>query len=84
MALKMAQLFYYSDELDDLPIMLLDDVFGNLDQHKIEVITEALTKHSGQTFITSASERPFNPDMFSGIDNNAWFTIENGTVRSKY
>jgi DNA replication and repair protein RecF len=31
MSLKMAQLFYYSDELDDLPIMLLDDLFGNLD-----------------------------------------------------
>ncbi|MDZ7720381.1 MAG: DNA replication/repair protein RecF [Balneolaceae bacterium] len=84
MALKMAQLFYYSDELDDLPIMLLDDVFGNLDQQKIDVITEALTKHSGQTFITSASERPFDKKMFESIEQNAWFTVENGTVSSKF
>lgn len=84
MALKMAQLFYYSDELDDLPIMLLDDVFGNLDQQKIDVITEALTKHSGQTFITSASERPFDKTMFDGIEQNAWFTVKNGTVSSKF
>ncbi|NBC02759.1 MAG: DNA replication and repair protein RecF [Bacteroidetes bacterium] len=84
MALKMAQLFYYSDELDDLPIMLLDDVFGNLDQQKIDVITEALTKHSGQTFITSASERPFDQEMFKGSEQNVWFTVENGTVSSKF
>jgi DNA replication and repair protein RecF len=84
MALKMAQLFYYSDELDDLPIMLLDDVFGNLDQQKIDVITEALTKHSGQTFITSASERPFDKKMFDGIEQNAWFMVENGTVSRKF
>lgn len=84
MALKMAQLFYYSDELDDLPIMLLDDVFGNLDQQKIDVITEALTKHSGQTFITSASERPFDKTMFENVEQNAWFIVENGTVSSKF
>lgn len=84
MALKMAQLFYYSDELDDLPIMLLDDVFGNLDQQKIDVITEALTKHSGQTFITSASERPFDREMFKGSEQNVWFTVENGKVSSKF
>lgn len=83
MALKMAQLFYYSDELDDLPIMLLDDVFGNLDQQKIDIITEALTKHSGQTFITSASDRTFDRQMFDSEMQNAWYRIENGKVNKK-
>lgn len=84
MALKMAQLFYYSDELDDLPIMLLDDVFGNLDQQKTDIITETLTKHSGQTFITSASERPFSDAMFRENPDNAWFTAEESTVKKKW
>lgn len=84
MALKMAQLFYYSDELDDLPIMLLDDVFGNLDQQKIDIITEALTKHSGQTFITSASERPFDRQMFETVEQNSWYTVQNGEVSKRY
>jgi len=84
MALKMAQLFYYSDELDDQPIMLLDDVFGNLDQHKIDIITETLTKHSGQTFITSATDRPFTEKQFSDTEKNAWFTIQNGKLTQKY
>ncbi|TVQ04055.1 MAG: DNA replication/repair protein RecF [Balneolaceae bacterium] len=84
MALKMAQLFYYSDELDDLPIMLLDDVFGNLDQQKTDIITETLNKHAGQTFITSASERPFEKKQFAGNGENAWFTLNNGKIEPKY
>lgn len=84
MALKMAQLFYYSDQLDDLPIMLLDDVFGNLDQQKTDIITETLNKHSGQTFITSASERPFEKKLFSGNGENRWFKLSNGNIEPIY
>ncbi|TVR15809.1 MAG: DNA replication/repair protein RecF [Balneolaceae bacterium] len=83
MALKMAQLFYYTDQLDDRPIMLLDDLFGNLDQQKTDIITEALTKHPGQTFITSASEKPFDEALFQGSSENAWFTVTSGTVTQK-
>lgn len=83
MALKMAQLFYYSDELDDLPIMILDDVFGNLDQQKTDIITETLTLHKGQTFITSANDRPFNADQFSEDKGNKWFHVQDGTVKEK-
>ena len=54
LSLKMAQLFYYSDLLDDLPIFLLDDVFGDLDTRKTDILFDALRLHSGQTFITSA------------------------------
>jgi DNA replication and repair protein RecF len=84
MALKMGQLFYYTDELDDLPIMLLDDLFGNLDQQKTDIITETLNKHSGQTFITSASERPFEEKQFRNKNDNAWFTVKSGTVKQKF
>lgn len=84
MALKMGQLFYYSDQLDDLPIMLLDDLFGNLDQQKVTIIMETLTKHSGQTFITSAAEKPFLKSQFKNRSSNSWYTVEDGTVQKKY
>lgn len=84
MALKMGQLFYYLDELEDLPILLLDDVFGNLDQHKIDIITETLTKHSGQTFITSASDRPFDKQQYQNIEHNSWFTVLDSKVTQKF
>ncbi len=84
MALKMAQLFYYSDQLDDLPIMLLDDVFGNLDEQKSEIITKTLTKYTGQTFITSASEHPFSKNMFETNSNHSWFTVADGKIEKRY
>ncbi len=83
MALKMAQLFYYSDQLDDLPIMLLDDLFGNLDQQKVTVIMQTLTKHSGQTFITSAAEKPFLDSLFKDDAENSWYRVEDGTITTK-
>jgi DNA replication and repair protein RecF len=64
--------------------MLLDDVFGNLDQEKTDIITETLTRHKGQTFITSANDRPFMEKLFSKDDKNAWFTVNNGEVTKKY
>lgn len=84
MALKMAQLFYYSDQLDDLPIMLLDDVFGNLDEQKTNIITQTLTKYTGQTFITSAAEHPFSKKMFETNSEHSWFTVCDGTVEKRY
>ncbi|MEX0778507.1 MAG: DNA replication and repair protein RecF [Balneolales bacterium] len=58
LALKLAQLKYYTEKLDDLPLFLLDDVFGDLDPQKIEVFLKMLVEHEGQTFITAANAEP--------------------------
>lgn len=80
MALKMAQLFYYLDELEDFPILLLDDIFGNLDPQKSKAITETVLKHAGQTFITAAADLPLDKkELFSG-DENRWFQVEDSIV----
>ena len=70
LSLKLAQLHYYSDELDDLPIFMLDDVFGDLDPQKTRILLEALKNHPGQIFITSANPVPFeNVIEFDGVKN---------------
>lgn len=80
LALKLAQLFYFSEELDDLPIFLLDDVFGDLDPEKIEVLLNALVEHAGQTFITSANPVPFDQYVdFDTVKNRA-YRVEDGMV----
>ncbi|MEX2585697.1 MAG: DNA replication/repair protein RecF [Balneolaceae bacterium] len=79
-ALKLAQLFYYSDELEDLPLMLMDDVFGNLDPEKTQIVLRTLQEHPGQTFITSASEEPFHSMEWDESGNNAWFRVMDGNV----
>jgi len=70
LSLKLAQLHYYSDELEDLPIFMLDDVFGDLDPQKTTILLHALQEHPGQVFITSANPVPFEDVIrFDGVRN---------------
>lgn len=79
-ALKLAQLLYFSEELDDLPIFLLDDVFGDLDAQRTEVLLQALIEHAGQTFVTAANPIPFDEYVtFDGVKNRK-FKVEEGEV----
>lgn len=80
LSLKLAQLFYFSEELDDLPIFLLDDVFGDLDAQRTEVLLNALFEHAGQTFITSANPIPFDDYVTFDGQKNRKYRVENGTV----
>lgn len=59
MAVKLAQYFYLADRLEESPIFLLDDVFGNLDPARTEVLMDLLqTEAVGQSIITSAHAEP--------------------------
>lgn len=80
LSLKLAQLHYYSDELDDLPILMLDDVFGDLDERKIEILLNALQEHEGQTFITSANPVPFGDYVDFDGTNNKFYRVEQAEI----
>ena len=80
LSLKLAQLHYYSDELDDLPIFMLDDVFGDLDPHKTGVLLKALQEHRGQTFITSANPVPFGDYVNFDGERNKFFSVKDGII----
>lgn len=78
LALKLAELQYFSDILDDLPVFLLDDVFGDLDPSKTEILTGLLQKHPGQSFITAANESPFKGLIRYDDGRNRKFEMEHG------
>lgn len=80
LALKLAQLLYFSDELDDLPIFLLDDVFGDLDAQRTEVLLNALIDHAGQTFVTAANPIPFDDYLTFDGEKNRKFEVEDGNI----
>jgi DNA replication and repair protein RecF len=82
LSLKLAQLLYFSDELDDLPIFLLDDVFGDLDSGRTEVLLNALVEHAGQTFITSANAIPFDKYITFDGTKNRRYRVDQGNVES--
>jgi len=80
LALKLAQLLYFSKELDDLPIFLLDDVFGDLDAQRTEVLLNALIDHAGQTFVTAANPIPFDDYITFDGKKNRKYKVDQGTV----
>lgn len=78
LALKLAELNYFSENLDDLPVFLLDDVFGDLDPSKIEVLTGMLANHPGQSFVTAANEAPFRGLIPLNSSENRKFQVSPG------
>lgn len=54
LALKMAEVNLFKKQNCDCPIILLDDVFSELDNHRKEHLLSFLKNTSGQCFITTA------------------------------
>lgn len=80
LSIKLAQLFYFAEHMDDSPIFLLDDVFGDLDARRTEVLLQALIDYAGQTFITSASPVLFDQYITFDGDKNRSYSVEKGVV----
>ncbi len=80
LSLKLAQLHFYSDELEDLPIFMLDDVFGDLDPQKTEILLNALQSHPGQIFITAANPIPFQEFITFDGARNQLLNVNNSEI----
>src|SRR5690606_27788115 len=56
MALKLAQFFYLHDRLEEMPLLLLDDVFDTLDARRTKAFLDLLQSDAvGQSLITAAN-----------------------------
>jgi DNA replication and repair protein RecF len=75
LALKLAQRAYYESELEDLPILLLDDVFGDLDPSKTDVLMHSLLSRQGQTFITAANRSLFGDSLPFEQDKDQFYSL---------
>jgi DNA replication and repair protein RecF len=77
-ALKIGEFFYLKERCDEPPILLLDDVFTELDEHRSRQLMRFVEELS-QTFITTT-----NPEIVDHLaaqnDRNRQFTIQNGAV----
>ena len=81
MALKLAQYFYLRDRLDETPLLLLDDVFGNLDPRRTEVFLKLLqTDAVGQSLITTTHRAPFKEAVSFDQTNQRAIEVKAGTV----
>lgn len=76
-ALKLGEFFYLKERCAETPIVLLDDVFSELDEHR----SRRLLDHVGeihQTFITSTAPQLF--DHLARSPRNKLFRIRSGAV----
>jgi len=80
LSIKLAELYFFSDMLDDLPIFLLDDVFGDLDSHKTTILMRMLSEHPGQVCITAANSSLLESLIDWSDPENKLIMIESGTV----
>lgn len=81
MALKLAQYFYLLAELDEIPILLLDDLFGNLDAARTRVFLELLqTDLIGQSIITAANRAIFDATINFDSDSHKAIQIDSGSL----
>lgn len=77
-ALKLGEFFYLKDRCAERPLLLLDDVFSELDQHRSESLLKFVGELS-QTFITSTIPQFFEEAIPFGNENRKFF-IEAGTI----
>jgi DNA replication and repair protein RecF len=80
LALKIAQRDYFHDELDDLPVFLLDDVFGDLDPAKTKILIQMLEQENGQTFITAANKTLFKGVIKFAQDDVHFYEVQDANV----
>ncbi len=75
-ALKIGEFYYLGERCKETPLMLLDDVFSELDEHRAKRLLDFVSDVS-QTFITST-----NPHYFDGKnrERDRLFTVQNGSV----
>jgi DNA replication and repair protein RecF len=76
-ALKLAEFEFLRERAGDLPIVVLDDVFSELDRDRTQRVLEILDT-LGQTFVTLTDDSVFREDFFSRSDTRR-FRVHQGT-----
>ena len=78
-ALKMAEFFYLRERKEQTPILLLDDVFSELDTHRAARIL-GFVADLNQSIVTTTDERAFQGSV-KWNERHRRFHVEHGTVR---
>jgi DNA replication and repair protein RecF len=77
-ALKMAEYDYLRSNQKNLPLLLFDDIFGELDESRIKNMIGSLNE-IGQVFITTTSPHFFNK-VEEWNNDTSFYEIRNGQV----
>lgn len=77
LALKTAQVINLEKEYGEPPLLLLDDLLGELDQQRQDFFFQFLFRMQGQIFITTTDIKPLEK---SGINRASYFNVKDGVL----
>ena len=77
-ALKIAEFFYLKERCAETPVILLDDVFTELDENRTRKLL-SLIDSLGQSFITTTDEHVFQ-NTIRWDDTRRKFSVLNGAA----
>jgi len=77
-ALKISESQYLLEKRNEQPLILLDDLFGELDKARAGRVLE-LTTGMGQTFVTSADEM-IGETHYTSLNGHVQFNVHEGSV----
>ena len=77
-ALKFAEFAYLRQQRNERPILLLDDIFGELDTQRSEHLLDLISP-LGQAFVTATSEKIL-PARINWGEGNRKFLVQEGAV----
>lgn len=81
-ALKLAQYHYLKQHTNTKPLLLLDDIFEKLDEHRLKVLLQMIVENEfGQIFITDSHLNRLQT-LFNALPNVVakYFTVNEGNV----
>ncbi len=74
LAFKIAEIVYHSEAFGSYPLLLLDDVLSEFDEHKRRFLIEFLRNNEAQTFLTTTDQTHF-------LKDSRVFQVEAGRVQ---
>jgi DNA replication and repair protein RecF len=78
-SLKFAEFNYLKENKKETPIILLDDIFAELDSNRSELVMQMLQENMAQTFITLTNKEIIRSEFINQIETK-YFQIENGKL----
>ena len=80
LALKTAQVLDLEKRFGEPPLLLLDDLLGELDRQRQEYFFDFLLKIKAQVFITTTDTEPL---LNSGISEGLYFQVKDGVLHNR-
>ena len=72
LAFKISEILYHRKVFESYPLLLLDDVLSEFDEHKRHFLIEFLRRNEAQTFLTTTDQTQVLPGLSSYIIGKIW------------